>query len=269
MCRWLAYHGPDIRLSTLLHDPEHSLLVQSKHATQSTWVVNGDGVGLGWYGDDPDPGQYRETRAAWNDENVKSLARHTRSGLFLAHVRAVTQGIVSRTNTHPFLMGNWLFQHNGDVGGFKVMQRSLDARLADPWFGDREGQTDSESLFALALTHGLREDPVAGITGMIRTILERREEAGVDDPFMMSIATTGGDGLWCARFAVGATAPSLYWGSGLNLCNCDGTTTQLDSHATVVVSEPLDAEEFAWHEVPECSLMRVADDGVEIQPLEL
>ena len=65
------------------------------------------------------------------------------------------------------------------------------------------------------------------------------------------------------------TAPSLYWGSGLNLCNCDGTTTQLDSHATVVVSEPLDAEEFAWHEVPECSLMRVADDGVEIQPLEL
>tara|TARA_B100002003_G_scaffold230996_1_gene241624 strand:- start:10 stop:831 length:822 start_codon:yes stop_codon:yes gene_type:complete len=269
VCRWLAYHGPEIRLSTLLHDPEHSLLVQSKHATQSSWVVNGDGVGIGWYKDDPDPGQYRETRAAWNDENVKSLARHTRSGLFLAHVRAVTQGVVSRTNTHPFLMGDWLFQHNGDVGGFKTMQRRIDSELIDPWFGDREGQTDSETMFALALTHGLREDPAAGITGMINTILELREELGIDDPFMMSIATTGGDELWCARFAIGVTPPSMYWGHGLNLRNCDGGCTQLHEGATVVVSEPLDAEEFTWHEVPDCSLVRVDDGGVHVQPLEL
>lgn len=267
MCRWLAYHGPEIRLSTLLHEPEHSLLVQSKHATHSSWVVNGDGVGLGWYMDDPDPGQYRETRAAWNDENVKSLARHTRSGLFLAHVRSVTQGIVSRTNTHPFMMGDWLFQHNGDVGGFKKMQRRLDAKICDPWFGDREGQTDSETMFAIALTHGLREDPVAGITGMINTILELRAELEIDEPFMMSIATTGGDGLWCARYAADAEAPSLYWGRGLNLCNCDGTTTQLDERATIVVSEPLDAEELAWHEVPSCSLVRVDEAGVQVQPL--
>jgi len=269
VCRWLAYHGPEIRLSTLLHDPEHSLLVQSKRATQSSWVVNGDGVGIGWYKDDPDPGQYRETRAAWNDENVKSLARHTRSGLFLAHVRAVTQGVVSRTNTHPFLMGDWLFQHNGDVGGFKTMQRRIDSELIDPWFGDREGQTDSETMFALALTHGLRKDPVAGITGMINTILELREELGIDDPFMMSIATTGGDELWCARFAIGVTPPSMYWGHGLKLRNCDGGCTQLHEGATVVVSEPLDAEEFTWHEVPDSSLVRVDDGGVHVQPLEL
>jgi len=256
-------------MSTLLHDPEHSLLTQSKHATLSRWVVNGDGVGMGWYAGDPDPGQYRETRAAWNDENVKSLARHVRSGLFLAHVRAVTQGVVSRTNTHPFLMGDWLFQHNGDVGGFRTMQRALEARLADPWFGDRQGQTDSESMFALALTHGLCDDPVGAISGMVRSILELRDEAGVDEPFLMSIATTGGDGLWCARFAVGGEAPSLYWGRGLNLCNCDGSTTQLDPSATVVVSEPLDAEEFAWHEVPEGSVVRVNGDGVQVDPLQL
>ncbi|MDP7028854.1 MAG: class II glutamine amidotransferase [Phycisphaerales bacterium] len=254
-------------MSTLLHDPEHSLLTQSKHATQSRWVVNGDGVGMGWYDGDPDPGQYRETRAAWNDENVKSLARHIRSGLFLAHVRAVTQGIVSRTNTHPFLMGDWLFQHNGDVGGFKLMQRAIDARLADPWFGDRQGQTDSESLFALAMTYGLQDDPVAGITAMVRSILEIREELGVTEPFMMSTAMTGGDGLWCARFAVGCQAPSLYWGAGLNLCNSDGTTTRLDPSATVVVSEPLDTEQFAWQEVPERSIVRVDTSGVDVQPL--
>jgi glutamine amidotransferase len=252
----------------LLHDPEHSLLAQSKHATQSSWVVNGDGVGVGWFKDDPDPGQYRETRAAWNDENVKSIARHTQSGLFMAHVRAVTQGVVSRTNTHPFLMGNWLFQHNGDVGGYKAIQRRLESKLIDPWFGDRQGQTDSESLFALALSHGLREDPVAGITGMIRTILELREEAQISDPFLMSIAVTGGDGLWCARFAEGVPAPSLYWGRGLKLRNCDGEYTQLAENATVVVSEPLDAEQFSWHEVPESSIVRVNQDGVEVQRIE-
>jgi glutamine amidotransferase len=268
VCRWLAYHGPEIRLSTLLHDPEHSLLVQSKRAVQSTWVVNADGVGMGWYKDDPEPGLYRDTRAAWNDQNVRSLAKQVRSGLFLAHVRSVTQGVVSRTNTHPFLMGDWLFQHNGDIGGFKTLQRRLDSKIIDPWFGDRQGQTDSETMFALALTHGLRDDPVAGITGMINTILELRDEIGVDDPFMMTIATTGGDGLWCARFAVGATAPSLYWGRGLSIRNCDSSSTHLAESATVVVSEPLDTEEFVWHEVPEHSLVQVDGDGVRVGLLE-
>jgi predicted glutamine amidotransferase len=270
MCRWLAYCGPEIRLSTLLHAPEHSLLDQSKHATKGDWVVNGDGVGMGWYKGDLDPGQYRETRAAWNDENVRSLARHVRSGLFLAHVRAVTRGVVSRTNTHPFLMGDWLFQHNGDVGGFDTMRRDLSDVITDPWYGSRQGQTDSETMFGLALTHGLREDPVAGITGMIKSILNCRAEHGVTEPFLMSIATTGGGGeLWCARFSVGDTAPSLYWGRGLQLRNRDCTCTQLDEHATIVVSEPLDADTIAWHEVPQGSILHVTHAGVNVQPIVL
>jgi glutamine amidotransferase len=270
MCRWLAYCGPEIRLSTLLHDPEHSLLDQSKHAKKSSWVVNGDGVGMGWYKTDPDPGQYRETRAAWNDENVRSLARHLRSGLFLAHVRAVTHGVVSRTNTHPFLMDNWLFQHNGDIGGFDELRRDLADHLDDPWYGNRQGQTDSETMFALALTHGLREDPVAGITGMIKTILELRSAHSIDDPFLLCIAATGGHGeLWCARYADGVEPPSLYWGRGLLLRNRDCTCTQLDEHATIVVSEPLDTDAFAWQEVPESSILHVNHAGVQLQPISL
>jgi len=103
---------------------------------------------------------------------------------------------------------------------------------------------------------------------MINTILEVRDEIGVDDPFMMTIATTGGDGLWCARFAVGATAPSLYWGRGLSIRNCDSSSTHLAESATVVVSEPLDTEEFVWHEVPEHSLVQVDGDGVRVELLE-
>ncbi len=269
MCRWLAYCGPEIRMGTLLHDPERSLLVQSKHAMQSSWVVNGDGVGMGWYDQDPDPGQYRETRAAWNDENVKSLARHVRSRLFLAHVRAVTRGTVSRTNTHPFLMGDWLFQHNGDIGGFHHLQRALDERLGDPWYQARQGQTDSESMFALALTHGLREDPANGIRGMVRGILELRSQSEVNDPFLMTIITTGGQQLWGARFAIGGEAPSMYYARGLTLNNTDGTSATLADDATVVVSEPLDQGGHDWTEVPAGSLLRVDQSGVDIEPLNL
>ena len=93
MCRWLAYCGEPIPMSGLLSDPEHSLLQQSRQAIQTQYTVNGDGVGVGWYsGDSIEPGLYRDTRAAWNDENVESLSRHVHSGLFLAHVRAVTRG---------------------------------------------------------------------------------------------------------------------------------------------------------------------------------
>ena len=267
MCRWLAYHGPEVRMSTLLHDPEHSLLDQSKHATQSSWVVNGDGVGMGWYASDPDPGQYRETRAAWNDENVKSLSRQVRSGLFLAHVRAVTRGTVSRTNTHPFLMGDWLFQHNGDIGGFDRMRRRLDERITDPWYQCRQGQTDSETMFALALSLGLQDDPPGAIRGMIQTILELRLDLNIADPFLMTIMTTGGDALWGARFAAGGDAPSMYYARGLAIRNGDGSTAALAENATVVVSEPLDQGGHDWAEVPVGSLLHVGDAGVQIESL--
>ena len=46
----------------------------------------GDGFGIGWYGERPTPGVYRDILPAWNDQNLKSLSHQIRSGLFLAHV---------------------------------------------------------------------------------------------------------------------------------------------------------------------------------------
>jgi hypothetical protein len=48
------------------------------------------GFGLGWYGDHPEPGLYRETRPAWSDENLRYLCRHLHSHLFFAHYNANT-----------------------------------------------------------------------------------------------------------------------------------------------------------------------------------
>ena len=62
-------------MADLVCAPAHSLVHQSLHATEAKTGTNGDGFGLGWYGERPEPGLYRDIRPAWSDENLKSLSR--------------------------------------------------------------------------------------------------------------------------------------------------------------------------------------------------
>jgi predicted glutamine amidotransferase len=90
MCRWIAYRGETTAFEHYVTEPEHSLVTQSLRALEATTGTNGDGFGLGWYGDHPEPGLYRETRPAWSDENLRYLCRHLHSHLFFAHYNANT-----------------------------------------------------------------------------------------------------------------------------------------------------------------------------------
>ena len=90
MCRFLAYRGEPVFLADLVCAPCHSLVHQSLHAIEAKTETNGDGFGIGWYGERPEPGLYREVRPAWSDENLRSLCDQVRSQLFFAHVRAST-----------------------------------------------------------------------------------------------------------------------------------------------------------------------------------
>ncbi len=84
MCRFLAYHGDPVYLDELVCAPTHSLVHQSLHATEAQTETNGDGFGIGWYGDRPEPGLYRDVRPAWSDENLRSLSRQIRARTFFA-----------------------------------------------------------------------------------------------------------------------------------------------------------------------------------------
>ena len=270
MCRWLAYCGEPVHMSQLLSEPVHSLLQQSRKALQTQYTVNGDGVGVGWYSDGiSDPGLYRETRAAWNDENVYSLSHHVESGLFLAHVRAVTQGAVARVNTHPFRMSNWLFQHNGDVGGWDQLHKDLDQKIDVSFYDERKGQTDSETLFALAMSLGLQEDPAAGLSAMIREVEAARQRHEVSEPFRMSVAVSNGESLWAARYSSNGDTPTLYWGQGLSLAGRNGKTCDLKPDSTVIVSEPLDMHEYHWQVVPDRGLLHVQNGKVDVSELDI
>ena len=161
MCRWMAWSGQPVIVEELLFKPPHGLIDQSLHSRMGVETTNGDGFGLGWYGAGEGPGMYKSVAPAWGDANLRELAAHIESPLFIAHVRATTGTAIQETNCHPFRHGRWLMVHNGVIAGFHEMRRELMLEVAPELFADIQGSTDSEVLFHLALTYGLERDPVA------------------------------------------------------------------------------------------------------------
>src|SRR5271166_4372008 len=158
MCRWMAWHGQDLLIEELLFKPEHGLIDQSLHSRKGAETTNGDGFGVGWYGTGEGPGVYRSISPAWSDPNLRHLASHIESPLFLAHVRATSGTAVQETNCHPYLHGRWLFVHNGLINEFRTLHRELVLAVDPSLFADIQGSTDSELLFHLALTDVLEDD---------------------------------------------------------------------------------------------------------------
>src|SRR5205085_11452378 len=125
MCRWMAWHGQPVLMDELLFKTKHGLVDQSLHSEMGVETTNGDGFGVGWYGAGEGPGVYHSVQPAWGDANLRQLAAHIESPLFLPHVRATTGTPIQETNCHPFAHGRWLFVHNGYVDGFAQTRRDL------------------------------------------------------------------------------------------------------------------------------------------------
>jgi predicted glutamine amidotransferase len=137
MCRLAAYLGTPLYLEALIATPRHSLLRQSLRAEEAKVVTNGDGFGIGWYGERDEPGVYREVMPAWSDDNLLALSHTLKSRLFFAHVRAATAGGIARQNCHPFRHGQYLFMHNGQIGGYAQVRRTLESWLPDELYSAR------------------------------------------------------------------------------------------------------------------------------------
>ena len=125
MCRWLAYSGSPVLLKEALYTPAHSLVDQSLHSRLGAETTNGDGFGVGWYGDGPIPGVFHSIEPAWNDQNLHELADHISSPHFFTHIRAAIGSAVQQTNCHPFRHERWLFMHNGYINEFATIKRDL------------------------------------------------------------------------------------------------------------------------------------------------
>jgi glutamine amidotransferase len=255
MCRWLAYSGTPIKLEELLLKRDHSLIDQSLHSRQGATTTNGDGFGVGWYGDDETPRLYRSTHPAWNDRNLRELAAGISSPLFFAHIRASTGSAIQETNTHPFRYGRWLWMHNGLIREFPRVKRELMLAIDDSLFDSIEGTTDSEAMFYLALTFGLESDPVAAVEQMVGFVEETGHRHDVEDPIQMTVATTDGLKIWAFRYSSEGDSRSLYFTTRMDeLKALYPDLRELDAlsdETRVIVSEPLGDLPGVWNEAPE------------------
>jgi glutamine amidotransferase len=261
-----------VLLERLLYTPVHSLIDQSLHSKLGATTTNGDGFGIGWYGEGDTPALFKSTEPAWNDTNLRELAGHVRSGLVFAHIRASTGTPVQWTNCHPFRHGRWLWMHNGAIAQFHHVRRDLMLEVEPSLWPEIAGSTDSEILFFLALTFGLEDDPPAAVAravGLVEAVGRRR---GIEHPIQMTVATTDGTTIWAFRYSTEGRTRSLFYSTALSTLRelyPDLEAIQdLEDETRLVVSEPIRELPGAWNEVSEASFGVVQPGQDELHPFE-
>lgn len=272
MCRWLAYRGAPIRTSEFILHPTHSIVAQSLDSPLGAEPVNGDGFGFGWYPEgtgERRPGVFHCVEPAWHDRNLRELTQVITSPLFFCHVRAAAGPPIQQTNCHPFRHENWLFMHNGAISEFARSKRDLVLAIDPELFLGIQGTTDSEVLFRLALTFGLRDDPVGAMRRAIGLVETTGRAHGVRFPWQGTVAVSDGSTIWAFRYSTQGRSRSLFHSvdvATLREMYPEVERLQMFSDdAHLVVSEPTADLPGAFVEVPESSVAVLDPSGYHHQ----
>ena len=122
----------------------------------------------------------------------------------------------------------------------------------------REGTTDSEALFLVALSKGLIHDPIKAIEATLRNVTSIMDKNKSDEPMRISCALTNGKDIWAFRYSSDDQSPSMYFGSPHTRASEDG------SHPiTTIASEPSDSDAAHWFKVEERNGVRWTEHGLE------
>ena len=211
MCRWMAWLGQPVLIEELLFNTQHGIVDQSLHSRMGAETTNGDGFGLGWYGAGAGPGLYHSVAPAWCDANLRELAGHVESPLFLAHVRAAIGSPVQQTNCHPFRHGNWLLRPQ--------RLRGRPARApARPHARDRPGalrrrqRLDRHRGRLPARAHPRARGGPHRRDGADRRLHrgDRRARTGSSGLVQGTFGISDGETLWAIRYATEGTARTLF-----------------------------------------------------------
>lgn len=274
MCRWLAYSGEALQPSLVILDAQHSLVAQSLNSPLGNETVNGDGFGFGWYPENNEPGSepafFHSIEPAWNDLNLRELTRSVRSPLFFSHVRAAGGPPIQQSNCHPFRHENWMFMHNGFLSEFSKVKRDLTYAVDPSLYPNIQGTTDSEVLFNLALTLGLKDDPIAAMAATIRKVESVGHEAGIAFPMQGTVAVTNGATVWAFRYSSQMRSRTLFHSTDVKTLwemYPDAERFKLfGPNARLIVSEPLNDLPGVFQEVPESTALVVDSSGYHHEP---
>lgn len=269
MCRFVSYLGTEqILISRLLEQPENSLIKQSKNAKKDSYSINADGFGIAWYNHavDGEPGVFKSTQPAWNDNNLQHLAQKVASDCFLAHVRASNVGDVSLNNCHPFTYQNYSFAHNGIIRNFNDIKRDLVNKLDRDLFCEINGQTDSEHLFFLImhympLSSGSLEESVIKA---FRWVVNHQKSFGEESFSKLNIVISDGVTLLATKFSSKGNE-SL----SLNYC-LDDPDLFGGADGIIVASEELTEISTLWQSVSHNSyvIFDAINKNLKVKPFE-
>lgn len=253
MCRHFAYLGPPASLHDLVFAPPFGLERQSyAPRRQQHGLLNADGFGFGWYTPDrPEPVRYRRAVPLWGEENIRALARVTRSHAILGAVRSATIGHpVEEGASAPFTAGPWLFSHNGAILDWPAGAAELAAGVPFHALARQRTLTDSTLIWALLLARlEAGEDPAAALAAVTSAV---RDLTGARTNLLLL------DGERIIASAAGDT-----------LCYLQGAHPGPDGvpvPAVIVASEPFDDSD-GWVEIPDGRLLIATAADVHVHPL--
>jgi predicted glutamine amidotransferase len=166
-----------------------------------------------------------------------------------------------------------MFMHNGMIGGFKEIRRSLLRKLNDTAYDAISGSTDSEHLFGLILNH--IEHPHAKISCeelMLATekglhdLSEILVEANVKQHSYINVCLTNGNSLIAVRYTTNHSVQpaSLYYMYGKEY-HCRGEHCAMEPSngkpsTIVVASEPFTSKRSEWMKVERNSILTVDEE---------
>jgi len=231
-------------------EPAHSLYRQSWEPEEmEDAVLNADGFGFGWLNPSKQTVIYTNTIPIWSDTNLNGLSESLISPYWLANVRSATPGqSISHDNTHPFLLDQTLFTHNGYIENFSlkikpVFHDILDASIQ----AEIQGNTDSEYIFALLRQQLLKTPDVAeAIPAMISTL----SEIIGDTKILLNLIVGNGTQFHILRHAINGECPTLYYSTGENEF----------PDSILIASEAL-TDSGKWQVVPEHSYCMISDNS--------
>ena len=145
MCRLFGFRS-------VIRSQVHRSLITADNALGVQSQRHPDGWGVAYY-IGGSPHLIKSADRAMSDQLFQRVSGVVSSETVVAHIRRATQGVLSPLNSHPFQYGRWIFAHNGNVAGFDDLRPALLARV-DPLLRRFVlGETDSEVVFYLLLTH--------------------------------------------------------------------------------------------------------------------
>ena len=278
MCRLVAYLGRPTLLENVLVTPKNSIIMQSLHARETNLRTNGDGFGVGWYAPEvsSDPALFTSVFPAWNDRNLLNLTAKIQSPCFFAHVRSASAGGVTNFNCHPFVYGDWMLMHNGEINDFINVKRHIRHLLDDDIYHWVKGETDSEHLFGLflQLAKGRDLSQMTVVADVLQETILRIEdvirEFGHTGISYYNVCLTDGKRIVATRYTSHKKKKplTLHYLVGYVLATHGLWIKEEGKPAYIVVSsEKLNDLAEGWEDVPEQHMLLIDENkNIQLRP---